>query len=228
MKSNEIYEKMKKGGFKDQDGLTHKYTEVASWAIWSQPKNSKDTNVCDMSIFDNPMFYEALNEKYVLLGMNPTELDANNTNAWHSFHKSGNGKEQKDYKLRNALEGTELWGSYLTDLIKCNFDVNGKEIYKYFNNKENAKELDFNIEILINELANFKNKPIIIALGENVYNLCCQQLKAAGYSVYYINHYSQMKLTAEEYKESILNLIKKINSAKSPKPILKRAHFSKR
>ena len=100
--------------------LKEKFGKYSSWAIWSNisGKGIKVSDaIADLSVFENEAeLLPKLNSDYVLIGLNPAKRDDDKEDPWHNFHSRY--RYQKDSKLKYAVEGTELEGSYITDLVK--------------------------------------------------------------------------------------------------------------
>ena len=95
-------------------------------------------------------------------------------------------------------------GAYITDLIK---DVQSQNVNKL--KKEMKKDpsiLGRNITEFKKELAHLSNKPIIVALGNDVYNWLKPLYNE--YSVFKMSHYSRY-INLDKYKEEATDIIKR-------------------
>lgn len=88
--------------------LRAKYGRYASWAIWN-PLDRKDVSVIDENLSD-------LHARTVMVGLN---ISAALTVPWSNFHIGRN-----DRKLEHAFNRGPFRGSYMTDLIKNEIEVN--------------------------------------------------------------------------------------------------------
>ena len=106
--------------------IKRKYGKVASWAVWKEVGETPMSNMGDLSILDpqqNPDVLSELKPDVVFVGFN-TSRDITNTPHFSNFHS--NSPHAKDYKIRFALNDTELWGGYMTDIIKDYPELHGQ------------------------------------------------------------------------------------------------------
>lgn len=172
--------------------LKNKYGTVASWAIWSPAGATKKSNTDDLSVFDVPDLHEKLNTKYVFVALNA----ANHPNsqilpAWSCFHSGY--RYQNDYKLRTATQGTRFEGSYITDIIKYHVETDSKKVKAAI--KSDPSLLAKNLIYMQDELdalqdSNNEKKPVLIALGNDVYRLLMKHFQKKGYRVVKVKHYA--------------------------------------
>ena len=192
--------------------LKEEYSNVSSWTIWGNPTTGVSSNIPDMSIFEDENICNKLNDKYVFVGLNSSSTHGNQDDAaWKNFHSSY--KNQRDYKLRYALTGSEFWGSYITDIIKVfkgdreeSKEVNSKKFMSKL--RKNPEVVEENIKIFKKELSILSDeKPILIAIGNNSHDILKNNLKE--YELYKIKHYSSWG-GPEEYKKDVWKELKKI------------------
>ena len=113
-----------------------------------------------------------------------------NIRVWGNFHSTDN-RRQNDYKLRYALKNTKFWGAYITDL-------NG--IKETNSNKVSVSAAD--VCSFKEEIALLGTKPVLIALGNKVYNALMKYLSEE-YTIVKIKHFS-CYISKEAYREAIL------------------------
>lgn len=153
----------------------------------------------DVDFFDD-IDLKTLNPNIVLVGLNVSGkgcLERPFSN-FHPLHKTAN-----DYKTRYALEGTEYWGAYMTDIIKDYEEVISSNVQKYLSaNPEFEKQ---NVERFEQELKDIKcENPMIIAFGNMSYKILNKHLKKK-YKIYKVPHYSSF-ITKEKLREKFMEL----------------------
>lgn len=191
------------------DKLREKYSKDASWAIWEPIGDTPTSNVGDMSVFDEP-FIDKLNSNFVLVALNKSG-DSDNvqeTKDWGNFHSEHRGT--CDHRLRYAISGTVIEGSYMTDIIKKHIESDSSILVKDI--KSNEEKLAENIESFKDELNILGGKPTIIAFGDDAYNWVADNF-GDKYDVYKLTHYSYRwkGFNKEKLKEEVEELIEKIN-----------------
>jgi hypothetical protein len=138
----------------------------------------------DLSIFDlnhRDDILETIHARFVLVALNVSQNPG--TPPWSNFHSG-----KRDFMLRDAVMGTALWGSYLTDIIKNLPEKNSGTVAKYL--KDKPEVLDCNIECFRRELeAIGAAEPILVALGGTTGDIL---RKAFGteYRICQMHHYS--------------------------------------
>ena len=169
--------------------IKKRYSKSASWAIWKEEGSTPKSNIADLSVFNDKEIYKKLNPNYVFVGLNPSVQDTNNE-TWRNFH-SPDTKRQNDYKLRYALKNTKFWGAYITDL-------NGTK--ETNSNKVSVSATD--VHSFKEEIALLGTKPVLIALGNKVYNALMKYLSEE-YTIVKIKHFS-CYISKEAYREAVL------------------------
>ncbi len=188
-----IYEEMKK-----------KYGKVASWAIWAEVGATPKSNVGDLTLLELPEIYKFLNPDYVFVGLNVSGDGATDIPDWSNFH-SGSGRHH-DYKLRYALKDTPYWGAYLTDIIKLHADVDGGNVMKYI--RQNPQVLRDNIKSFEEEIGYLGKDPVLVAMGDKVYNILYDNL-GDKYKIVPVKHYSYT-ISKENYRAEVLERLAKV------------------
>ncbi|WP_369983841.1 hypothetical protein [Thalassolituus sp.] len=183
-----------------------RYGDVASWAIWADESDKPKSNIGDMDVLDpdrNPDLLASLNPAVVMVGLNISRA-VSFAKPFMNFHDAN--PRGQDYKLRYAFRDTPYSGAYMTDLIKGLEMVDSKEALKYV--KKTPGELERHIESFIEELEFVsETKPLIIALGRDVYDLMKRHLDESAYErLIRVTHYSH-QVAKEKYRDDCLEAL---------------------
>lgn len=197
------------------DSLKNKYGNVASWTLWAPANpNSKKSNTELLDVFDDSELLNKLNAKYVFVALNAAnhtcKLDSQNStnyNCWKNFHSAY--RYQNDYKIRTATQGTRFEGSYITDIIKYHVETDSKKVKAAI--RSNPGILTDNLVYMQDELdalqaSNDEKKPILIALGNDVYRLLMKHFHKKGYRVEKVKHYAAY-FSDDYYKTHVQNTL---------------------
>ena len=188
--------------------IKKKYGQVASWAVWKEGGETPKSNMGDLSILDpqqNPDVLSELKPDVVFVGLN-TSRDITDTPLFSNFHP--NYPHAQDYKTRFALNDTELWGGYMTDIIKDYPELHGHTVRGYLN--ENHDVEDKNIETFLEELIDLEtDNPTIIAFGNAVNNILTRNLKKE-FNIFRVTHYAHF-INPIRYREEFESLIERID-----------------
>jgi len=195
--------------------LKEKYGQVASWAIWSRQGNNPPMfNMGDLTILDpqqNPDVLSELKPDIVFVGLNVSR-NIGDLEPFSNFHP--NYHNAQDYKLRNALYHTELWGGYITDIIKDYPELHGQNVMSFLNDNPDVERK--NIETFREELKDLGTEnPTIIALGNDAYKILTRNLEDT-FTIVKVTHYSAY-INPQKYREefeSIPHLVNLINYIK--------------
>ena len=185
--------------------LLEKFWDVASWAMWLPPIDDRPkSRVGDLSVFNDSALLEKINTGFVFVGLNGSGkhndyLDFDK--AWFNFHSDS--PRGHDYKLRYALYGTPLWGSYITDIIKYYQEVDSGKVVNYV--RSNPEVLKENIAAFREELKLLGGHPVIVALGGAAYDFLVENLDDE-YKIVKVKHYS-FRIGKEKYREEMLNAL---------------------
>lgn len=186
--------------------IARKYGQVASWAIWGEVGAKAKSNIGDLSIFDlekNPKITERLNPDIILVGLN---ISRPICNKFGNFHDGG--RHSQDYKIRHACSGTNLYGAYMTDVIKGVEERNSARVMSYL-----AANLDVvmqNLQSFEQELQDIKAKnPLLVAFGNYAFDLLDQYFKNK-YQIIRIPHYSKY-ISKENYKIEVDGILNGLN-----------------
>ena len=186
-----------------------KYKFCASWAIWKEQGNNPPMfNIGNLSVLDpqqNPNLLSQLKPDVVFVGLN-TSIDITNLEPFSNFHPTS--PHAQDYKTRFALKDTELWGGYMTDIIKDHVELQGQTVVNYLNANPEVEEK--NIEIFRDELKDLGSEnPTIIAFGNAAHNILTNNLNNE-FNIFQVTHYSYQGLTKEDFRNEIKSLIERI------------------
>jgi len=192
--------------------IKEKYGHCASWAIWREQGNNPPLfNMGDLSVLDpqqNPNLLSQLKPDVVFVGLN-ISIDIGDQEPFSNFHPTGaTARYAKDYKTRFALKDTELWGGYMTDIIKDHVELQGQTVVNYLNANPEVEEK--NIEIFRDELKDLGSEnPTIIAFGNAAHNILTNNLNNE-FNIFQVTHYSYQGLTKEDFRNEIKSLIERI------------------
>lgn len=186
------------------EALRKEFGNVASWAIWDDVGSTPKSNMRNVSMLQDNSICEILNPKYVFVALNGSGVHdgyMDDDKDWFNFHS--NNPRGHDYKLRYALKGTPCWGAYITDVIKHFPEVDSTKVWTYL--KQHPEIVKENIEILKRELSYLEDKPILIALGNKVYDILNNEF-GKEYEIRSIKHYSYT-ISKENYREEFLKIM---------------------
>ena len=189
---------------KQYDKLKQEFGTSASWAIWQMPGVSPKSNMEDVSMFDNESILDRLNPAVVFVGLNPSGVHdgfMDESRPWCFFHSSN--PRGHDYKLRYALINTDFWGGYITDLIKDVLEVDSDKLDDHL--KKHPEIIAANVKTFLYELSLLHKDPLIVALGDRVYNYLVRFI-GAGYRIIKIKHYSY-RIGKEDYRRDALKAL---------------------
>ena len=181
------------------------YGDCASWAIWKEVGETPKSNMEDLNILDpqqNPNLLSELKPNVVFVGLN-TSKDISGLDPFSNFHPTN--PFANDYKTRYALKGTELWGGYMTDIIKKHEELHSLSVIKHL--RKYPEVVDENIETFRKELKDLGTKnPTIIAFGNAAYSILTRHLKDE-YKILKGYHYSYFRINKESYREHVKNVV---------------------
>lgn len=197
--------------------IRRKYGWCCSYAIWANSNGAgPKCGISDLSVLairkDNP-FLDQRNSRYVLVGLNISRTDSDNPGAvetqdhepaFMNFH-SGYARS-RDFQLRRALEGTPVWGSWMTDIIKGYPKLKASEVMRDIR----LKKLD-----VAPHIANFENElidigvknPILIALGKDVHEILCKNLDSKKHQIFRMTHYSAA-VKSDVLRREVLDIVR--------------------
>ena len=178
-----------------------KYGNMSSWAIWKEKDIKEKSNIGDLSIFDNFTNLK-LNPNIIFVGLN---ISQKISKLFGNFHSEST--KSHDYKIRYALQNTQLWGGYMTDIITDFEEKVSCNLMKYINN--NQIFLQENIKSFEEELQTIGSvNPILIAFGNDCYKILHTNLQNK-YKIFKISHYSSC-INKEKLQLEIEDIIKEL------------------
>ena len=187
--------------------IKDKYGPVASWAIWKEVGETPKSNMEDLNILDpqqNPNLLSQLKPNVVFVGLN-TSKDISGLEPFSNFHPTN--PFANDYKTRYALKDTELWGGYMTDIIKDHVGMNAQEVMNYLNANPDVEEK--NIETFRKELKDIGTEnPNIIAFGIDAHSVLTRNLNNE-FNIFQVTHYAHF-INPQRYREEFESLIERI------------------
>jgi hypothetical protein len=183
--------------------LRKEFGDVSSWAVWAPEGETPKSNVGDLSAFQDAHIIDILNPDYVLVGLNASnthvQKEGSQNRIWGNFHSTDNSRQQ-DFKLRYALINTPYWGAYMTDIIKRYGEVDSEKVGKYLSC--HPEVIRNNIIIFEHELELLGTTPVIVALGNKVYEILDKNFSDK-YKIIKVKHYSA-RISKEQYREEFL------------------------
>ena len=191
--------KYPKGRFQD---IRKKYGSVASWAVWAPRIDTPKSGISDLTIFKEGHpgdILGTIHTEFLLVALNFSRTPEKA--KWANFHSSN--PYATDYKLRYALEGTPLWGSYITDLIKNLVEVKGSKVIDRI--RADPEILTKNIKSLRKEIDYVSDgKPTLVAIGKKSYDLLTHKKNglADEFKIIKIPHYANHMKKAD-YRKSV-------------------------
>ena len=185
--------------------IKEEYGTCSSWAIWKEVGENPKSNMEDLSVLDpqqNPNLLSELRPNVVFVGLN-TSKDISGLEPFSNFHPTN--PFANDYKTRYALKGTELWGGYMTDIIKKHEELHSLSVVKHL--RKYPEVVDENIETFRKELKDLGTKnPTIIAFGNAAHSILKRKLKDE-YKILKVYHYSYFRINKERYMEHVKSAV---------------------
>lgn len=190
------------------NSVKEKYGRQASWAIWgpfgAKPKDHMD----DLSIFDDPSLHSTLPQltaDYVLVGLNISTRDI--TIPLSNFH----GKNGEVYKVRYALHKTDLWGAYMTDILKDFRDSKADSVSRFLKTPDGLRFEKHNVESFRAELETVgAESATLVAFGSVVYDILTRHF-GDRQRILKIDHYGY-RINKEIYKHRVHNSLSQASS----------------
>ena len=111
--------------------ISCRFRAVAGWTVWSEPGDSPKSNIADMSVLDpsrNSAILRSLHARSILVGVNVCRPGSAVARPFANFHDPD--PRATEFKLRFALRGTAVLGSYMTDIIKHAEAVDSSQLMK--------------------------------------------------------------------------------------------------
>ena len=192
--------------------IKEEYGTCASWAVWKEQGNNPPLfNMGDLNILDpqqNPNLLSQLKPDVVFVGLN-ISMYISDEKPFRNFHPTGKkARYAQDYKTRFALKDTELWGGYMTDIIKHYPELHGQDVMGFLNGNPDVEKK--NIETFRKELKDLGTEnPTIIAFGIDTHSVLTRNLNNE-FNIFQVTHYSYQGLTKEDFRDEIKSLIERI------------------
>jgi len=185
------------------DFIKENYGQYASWAVWAEQEEKPKSKMSDLTILDpdiNENLLFVLNPEVVLVALN-FSLDVNHK-SWGNFHS--NRPHATDYKTRFALNGSTLWGGYMTDIIKNYPEKESGNVSIYLKlHREFEKK---NIKFFRKELKDIgAHNPLLVAFGNEVNNILNRYI--TDLEILKIPHYASHQGVVQ-YREEVFKLLK--------------------
>jgi len=132
-----------------------------------------------------------------------TSIDITNLEPFSNFHPTS--PNAQDYKTRFALKDTELWGGYMTDIIKDYPELHGQKVMNFLRDNPDVEKK--NIEIFREELKDLGTENrLIIAFGGNVYRILKRNLQNE-FNIFRVTHYAH-QISKEKYRKHVESVIR--------------------
>lgn len=189
-----------------------KFGDQGSFTLWEKenPEDEK-AGLSDMTLFKDENLLARLKSNLVFVSMNlskEVERQDGYKGPWWNFHSELGGNT--DVKLRSAFQAAKFNGYYITDLIKDYPETNSQKLVEMV--RDHPEVLDRNMEILLDELSCFEEKPVVVALGSWVYDkLRAKKRLGKDYTVLKLNHFSNWAVGKDEYTKLVLDFAKSLN-----------------
>ena len=183
------------------NSVKEKYGRQASWAIWGPFGERPRDNMDDLSIFDEPSLHSTLPQlttEYVLVGLNISTRDI--VIPLSNFH----GRNGEVYKVRYALHETDLWGAYMTDILKDFRDSRADPVSRFLKTPDGPPFEKQNVESFRAELETVgAENATLIAFGKVVYDILTRHF-GGKQRILKIDHYGY-RINKEIYKYRVHN-----------------------
>ena len=178
--------------------VKRKYGGHASWALWADVGLTPKSNMEDLTIFDADTVHEMLNPNNVLVGLNISGYILQK--PFENFHGQGGGA----FKIRYATKDTELWGAYLTDIIKDFPEKHSSNVMRYL--RAHPELVERNIDSFKQELSDIgSTDPTIYAFGNDTFEILAKYV-GSSLPVKKLTHYSHF-ISKENYRAHVLEVV---------------------
>lgn len=191
------------------DKLRAKHGTYSSWAVWARRDSSErvKAHIDDLSVLDpdvDPGVLDVLRPDVVFLGLNASSRGKEiEPEPWRNFHDSS--RYARDYRIRDALVGTEYWGAFLTDVIERFPETSSGLVLRHLrSHPEEVAEHGRRLAEKLDDLGT--DDPLLVAFGRATHRLA-QQALGPDRRVIYVTHYSH-QVSPEVYRQSVLEAIR--------------------
>lgn len=189
------------------DLLHGKWSSTSSWAVWQPyvPGEPPKSGIGDTSILNpdnNPNLLAALNPDVVLVGLNMASRFVSPARPWGNFHDSS--PVANDFKIRFALQGTEYWGAYMTDVFVDLPETQSAVVKRWIT--ENPQRVVEQLNRFEEELADLGSAdPLIVAFGGAAHEALVDRFGSTR-SIVKVHHYAHY-ISKEKYREHTLGVL---------------------
>jgi hypothetical protein len=190
--------------------LKKEFGKYGSWALWDEDGGIEN-------IINDKKFISLIKPNIIFMGLNASR-DLREDIDWVNFHFQKNKKKlswrrehcSKLADVLSELEFSSFSGSYMTDVIKTNYDSSTRNLMKAIRKDKgiiaaNVKSLKREMNLLSG--ISSSDKFIIICNGQKSFDILNQEFK---HEVYKIWHYSAYQLGWEGVKEQIRQDLREI------------------
>lgn len=171
----------------------------ASWAVWKKENCKPTSNVGDLSIFEDEKeingILPILKPDIILAGLNLSRGLV--SKKFGNFHDAS--PRAKDYKIRFALKGSPLWGSYMTDVITDFVEPDSNKVRLSL--KKNPQLEEEKVEAFFSEILELSRKPIVFAFGTHAHSLI-DKYNRGRVSNFKLIHYAHF-ISKEDYRKEV-------------------------
>ena len=190
--------------------IKSKYYYCSSWTVWAEQGESPKSNIGDLSVLDpkmNTTLLSKLNPNIVLVGLNISSTSGGSVEPFRNFHSSN--PRHMDYKIRYATQNTNLWGAYMTDIIKNFPERVSVNVSKYL--RDNREVETENVSFFRNELHTIGAiNPTLIAFGNDTFSILLRNLQT-DYKILKIPHYAHY-ISKEKFREVVREVCLSLNA----------------
>jgi hypothetical protein len=182
--------------------IKRKHGHYASWAVWADGSGKPKDGVGDLSLFDierDDRVLGLLHSRFVLVGLN---ISRGIQCPLGNFHDPRS--VSMDYKIRHALRGTPLWGSYMTDIIKDFEQKASGKVMSYLGRNRDFERR--NVEAFREELGDLASgMPTVVAFGNDAHRVVARNL-GKDCDVWKLPHYSKY-VGSEDYRREVVAVL---------------------
>jgi hypothetical protein len=183
------------------------YGSCSSWAIWAKAEKSALDGLSDLSVLNfeaNPENRAMIHADFIIVGLNVSGPmnESPDAPSFANFHSTS--RWAKDYKMRDAFDGTPLWGSYMTDILKNFPEVDSSKVQRYI--RENPSSLDEHFGWFEHELDLLNARSAtLVALGGLTSSILKRRYSDTN-SIITIKHYSSY-ISSVSYRDHVLDTL---------------------
>jgi hypothetical protein len=111
----------------------------------------------------------------------------------------------RDFQLRRALQGTPVWGAWMTDIVKDCPMLRASDVVRDINQgRIDAAEHVGRFEVELSELG--ANSPVLIAFGKSTDKILRDHLAVDKYRIFRVTHYSA-PVRSGKLRQEIMNVV---------------------